>query len=100
MSLTKADMISKLFDQFGINKREAKELIDCFFETIKVSLENGEDVKVTGFGKFHILKKGRRPGRNPKTGEEVIIEPRSVVSFYCSQRLRAQITEEISKRGK
>ena len=100
MSLTKADMISKLFDQVGLNKRESQEIVDGFFNTIKKTLVAKEEVKISGFGKFRILDKKARPGRNPKTGEEVIIAPRSVVSFSCSHKLREHLTEAMKTKKK
>ncbi|HGX92309.1 MAG TPA: integration host factor subunit alpha, partial [Candidatus Tenderia sp.] len=68
MALTKADMAEKLFEELGLNKREAKELVEMFFEEIRGALENGRQVKLSGFGNFNLRDKGERPGRNPKTG--------------------------------
>ena len=69
MSLTKADMADHLFDEVGLNKREAKEFVDAYFEMIRAALEDGENVKLSGFGNFQLREKNQRPGRNPKTGE-------------------------------
>ena len=69
MALTKADFAERLFDELGLNKREAKEMVEVFFEEIKNSLEQGNQVKISGFGKFELRDKTIRPGRNPKTGE-------------------------------
>ena len=69
MALTKADMAEKLFEDLGLNKREAKELVEMFFEEIRHALENGKQVKLSGFGNFDLRDKNQRPGRNPKTGE-------------------------------
>ena len=91
MALTKADITEKLFDEVGINKREAKELVELFFEEIKSSLESGEQVKLSGFGKFELRDKNGRPGRNPKTGEEIPITPRRVVTFKTGQKLKARV---------
>lgn len=93
MALTKADFAERLFDELGLNKREAKELIELFFEEIKGSLENGEQVKVSGFGKFELRDKGSRPGRNPKTGEEIPISARRVVTFRSGQKLKARVEQ-------
>lgn len=91
MALTKADFAEKLFDELGLNKREAKDLVEFFFEEIKESLERGEEVKLSGFGKFELRDKTSRPGRNPKTGEEVAITARRVVTFRSGQKLKARV---------
>lgn len=91
MALTKADIAEKLFEDLGLNKREAKELVELFFEEIKRSLETGEQVKLSGFGKFELRDKSGRPGRNPKTGEEIPITPRRVVTFRTGQKLKARV---------
>ncbi len=93
MALTKSDFSEKLFDELGLNKREAKEMVESFFEEIKVALENGQEVKLSGFGKFELRDKSSRPGRNPKTGEEVAISARRVVTFRSGQKLRARVEE-------
>ncbi|WP_425515561.1 integration host factor subunit alpha [Methylomonas paludis] len=91
MALTKADIAEKLFEELGLNKREAKEIVELFFEEIKTSLETGEQVKISGFGKFELRDKNGRPGRNPKTGEEIPITPRRVVTFRTGQKLKARV---------
>jgi integration host factor subunit alpha len=91
MALTKADFAEKLFDELGLNKREAKDLVELFFEEMKESLERGEEVKLSGFGKFELRDKTSRPGRNPKTGEEVAITARRVVTFRAGQKLKARV---------
>jgi len=78
MTLTKADMAELLFDQVGLNKREAKDMVEAFFEEIRAALEAGDTVKLSGFGNFELRKKSERPGRNPKTGEEIPITARRV----------------------
>ncbi len=93
MALTKADFAETLFDELGLNKREAKEMVELFFEEIKGSLEQGEEVKLSGFGKFELRDKSSRPGRNPKTGEEVAISARRVVTFRSGQKLKARVEE-------
>ena len=79
-------MADKLFEELGLNKREAKELVEQFFEEIRICLENNEQVKLSGFGNFDLRDKGSRPGRNPKTGEEIPISARRVVTFKPGQR--------------
>lgn len=91
MALTKAAMAEKLFDDLGLNKREAKEMVDLFFEEIRMALEKGEQVKLSGFGNFDLRNKNQRPGRNPKTGEEIPISARRVVTFRPGQKLRARV---------
>ena len=91
MSLTKADIADRLFDEVGLNKREAKEFVDSFFEAIRNALEGGENVKLSGFGNFQLRDKNQRPGRNPKTGEEIPISARRVVTFRPGQKLRARV---------
>ncbi len=91
MSLTKADLATKLFDEVGLNKREAKEFVDAWFEAIRQALERGDHVKLSGFGNFQLRDKGQRPGRNPKTGEEIPISARRVVTFKPGQKLRARV---------
>ena len=91
MSLTKADIADRLFNEVGLNKREAKEFVDAYFEVIREALEDGENVKLSGFGNFQLREKNQRPGRNPKTGEEIPISARRVVTFRPGQKLRARV---------
>mgnify|MGYP000533598646 FL=1 len=93
MTVTKADLANTLFEQLGLNKREAKEFIELFFEKIRESLENGESVKLSGFGSFSVRDKRSRPGRNPKTGEEVAVTPRRVVTYKASQKVKDRIAK-------
>jgi integration host factor subunit alpha len=90
-ALTKAVLADLLFEQIGLNKREAKELIDAFFDQISNELIAGNDVRISGFGNFQNRKKAARPGRNPRTGELIPIEPRRVVTFHAGQKLKDQI---------
>ena len=90
-ALTKAMLSDLLFEQIGLNKRESKDLIDAFFELISARLVEGEAVKISGFGNFHVRTKAPRPGRNPRTGEMVQIESRRVVTFHASHKLKEQI---------
>jgi integration host factor subunit alpha len=91
MALTKADMAERLFEELGLNKREAKELVELFFEEIRAALEKGRQVKLSGFGNFDLREKNQRPGRNPKTGEEIPISARRVVTFRSGQKLKARV---------
>lgn len=91
MTITKADLSNSLFDEVGLNKREAKDFVETFFERIRQSLETGTQVKLSGFGSFILRDKTSRPGRNPKTGEEVAISARRVVTFRSSQKLRGRV---------
>ena len=91
MSLTKAEMAEKLYEELGLNKREAKEFVEAFFEQIRRALENGQQVKLSGFGNFDLRDKNERPGRNPKTGEEIPISARRVVTFRPGQKLKARV---------
>lgn len=90
-SLTKADLAEKLYEELGFNKREAKEVVESFFAEIRASLEGNEAVKLSGFGNFDLRDKKQRPGRNPKTGEEIPITARRVVTFRPGQKLRARV---------
>lgn len=99
MSLTKADMVEKLFNELGFNKREAQDIVEMFFTEIRHSLENGHQVKISGFGNFDLRDKGERPGRNPKTGQEIPISPRRVVTFRPGQKLRARVGSYIDNKS-
>jgi integration host factor subunit alpha len=90
-ALTKAQLSEMLFEQLGLNKREAKEYIEAFFDLIAAHLVEGQDVKISGFGNFEIRSKSARPGRNPRTGEPVPIPPKRVVTFKASAILKEQI---------
>lgn len=90
-TLTKAYMASLLFERVGLNKREAKEIVDAFFGEISNALVQGQEIKLSGFGSFHVRDKLPRPGRNPKTGEVVEVSARRVVTFHASQKLREAV---------
>ena len=90
-ALTKADMAEKLYEELGLNKREAKEIVEMFFEEIRSALESGNQVKLSGFGNFDLRDKNQRPGRNPKTGEEILVSARRVVTFRPGQKLKARV---------
>ena len=91
-TITKADIIDHLHNEIGLNKSECKILIEDFFEEIKTALINNEEVKLSGFGNFELIDKKARPGRNPKTGEEVTISARRVVTFRSGNKLRKKIS--------
>jgi integration host factor subunit alpha len=91
MALTKADMRKSLFNDMGLNKKEARELVGLFFQELEASLAAGEQIKLSGFGNFDLRDKKERPGRNPKTGEEIPIPARRVVTFRPGQKLRARV---------
>ena len=90
-SLTKAEMAERLYEELGLNKREAKDIVEAFFDEIRTSLANNEQVKLSGFGNFDLRDKRQRPGRNPKTGEEVPISARRVVTFKPGQKLKDRV---------
>jgi integration host factor subunit alpha len=91
MTLTKAELADLLFEKVGLNKREAKDMVEAFFEEVRVQLEKSESVKLSGFGNFQLRDKPQRPGRNPKTGEEIPITARRVVTFHPSQKLKSMV---------
>ncbi|MDP3843542.1 MAG: integration host factor subunit alpha [Oxalobacteraceae bacterium] len=92
-TLTKAELAELLFEQVGLNKREAKDMVETFFDEIRNALERGEPVKLSGFGNFQLRDKPQRPGRNPKTGEEIPITARRVVTFHASQKLKGMVDD-------
>ena len=91
MTITKDSLVEMVHNEIGLNKREAKELIEAFFEQIKKSLEEGNDIKLSGFGNFNLRDKAPRPGRNPKTGDEVTISSRRVVTFKSGLKLKSKL---------
>lgn len=98
-TLTKADLAELLFDSVGLNKREAKDMVEAFFEEISAALIAGDEVKLSGFGNFKLRDKPQRPGRNPKTGEAIPISARRVVTFHASQKLKADVEENNRTRA-
>lgn len=96
-TLTKAELAELLFEQVGLNKREAKDMVETFFDEIRNALERGESVKLSGFGNFQLRDKPQRPGRNPKTGEEIPITARRVVTFHASQKLKGMVDDVSTK---
>ena len=93
-TLTKAELAELLFDRLGLNKREAKDMVEAYFELIHDTLVKGGDVKLSGFGNFSIRRKAPRPGRNPRTGEPIPIKARNVVTFHASLKLKAVVQGE------
>ena len=91
MALTKFDIVKNLNDEIGLNKREAKELVDSFFDNIKRLLSQGQEIKLSGFGNFQLKNKSSRPGRNPRTGDDVEITARRVVTFKSGQKLKESV---------
>ena len=97
MARTKAEMAENLFEKLGVSKRDAKDLVEAFFEEVRRSLENGEQVKLSGFGNFDLRDKNQRPGRNPKTGEDIPITARRVVTFRPGQKLKSRVENATPK---
>ena len=91
MALTKAEVAEHLFEKVGLSKRDAKDMVEMFFEEIRETLESGEQVKLSGFGNFDLRQKSERPGRNPKTGEDIPISARKVVTFRPGQKLKSRV---------
>lgn len=98
-TLTKAELAELLFERLGLNKREAKEMVEGFFEIVHGTLVAGQDVKLSGFGNFNVRRKAPRPGRNPRTGEIIPIGERQVVTFHASLKLKAVVRGEIPPSG-
>ena len=98
MTVTKMELANILFDELGLNKREAKEFVELFFEEIRSALENGDNVKFSGFGSFSVRDKPQRPGRNPKTGEEIPVSARRVVTYKASQKIKDRVAGSLIRR--
>jgi len=96
-SLTKADLTELLYDNVGVNKREAKDIVDGFFNQISETLVEGEPVRISGFGNFQLRDKAARPGRNPKTGDLIPISARRLVTFHASQKLKEAVEDPIEE---
>ena len=92
MTLTKAQLIAAIAEANGFPRNKASETVETLLEIIKSTLESGEDVLVSGFGKFCVKKKAERRGRNPATGGDMILSARKVVTFRCSGKLRERIS--------
>jgi len=93
MAITKADIVNSIQDQIGFPKNQSSEIIETLLELIKKDLESGNDVLISGFGKFCVRAKRERKGRNPSTGEDMMLAPRKVVTFRCSSVLRNRVSE-------
>ncbi|MFT5756309.1 MAG: integration host factor subunit alpha [Alteromonadaceae bacterium] len=93
MALTKAEVAEHLYEKVGLSKRDAKDMVEIFFEEIRETLESGEQVKLSGFGNFDLRIKSERPGRNPKTGEDIPICARKVVTFRPGQKLKSRVED-------
>ncbi|MCP4322855.1 MAG: integration host factor subunit alpha [Alteromonadales bacterium] len=93
MALTKAEVAEYLFEKVGLSKRDAKDMVEMFFEEIRETLESGDQVKLSGFGNFDLRQKSERPGRNPKTGEDIPISARKVVTFRPGQKLKSRVED-------
>jgi integration host factor subunit alpha len=94
MTLTKADIVETISKENGYTKNNSFEIVETLLEMIKSALESGEDVLISGFGKFCVKEKRLRRGRNPATGEDMMLAPRKVVTFRCSQQLREKINSQ------
>lgn len=92
-SLTKADLAENLVDSIGLSKKDAKDLVEGFFDVVRQSLIERQQVKLSGFGNFEVREKSQRPGRNPKTGEEIPITARTVVTFRPGQKLKSKVED-------
>ncbi len=91
MTLTKANIVDAIHDELGFPKNRSAELVEILLEQIKSTLENGQDVLISGFGKFCVKEKKARRGRNPATGDDMMLTQRRVVTFRCSHLLREKI---------
>ena len=91
MTLTKDDLIQTLYDQSGFSKQKARTTVETVFELAKKTLESGDDVLISGFGKFSVKKKAPRKGRNPVTREDLTLDSRTVVTFRCSPVMRERV---------
>ena len=93
MTVTKADIVEAVTEQIGYTNKRSFEIVETLLEIIKGDLESGEDVLISGFGKFRVKEKRERRGINPATGDDMMLAPRKVVTFRCSQQLRKKIND-------
>jgi integration host factor subunit alpha len=91
VTLKKVDLVDSIYNQVGLSKTKSTQVIESLLEIIKKTLENGEDVLITGFGKFCVKDKSKRKGRNPRTGEDLVLDARTIVTFRCSGVLRDKV---------
>jgi integration host factor subunit alpha len=89
--MTKADLVDRIFEKIGLSKKEAQEIIEILFDTMKQTFVEGESIKISGFGTFNVRQKMARRGRNPKTGDDLEINPRKVISFRASNQIKSAI---------
>jgi integration host factor subunit alpha len=99
MALTKDHLIESIRNRLSVSKSEASRILESLLETVKTSLANGEDVLISGFGKFIVKEKAARKGRNPATGEDLTLDPRRVITFKCSPTMRERINGGGFQRG-
>ena len=97
--MTKADIVEQIYEQVGFSKKESAELVEKVFDAIKVTLAEGEKVKISGFGNFVVRGKNSRKGRNPQTGQEILLEARKVLTFKPSLVLKNLLNEEETPTG-
>lgn len=91
--MTKAELVDAIYEKVGLSKKEAQDIIEILFETMKQTFAEGESIKISGFGTFNVKKKMARRGRNPKTGEDLEITPRKVITFRVSNKLKEEIEQ-------
>jgi len=91
MTITKANLVEKISNRLGLSKAESQNLVENFFEILSNSLENGDDIKISGFGTFKLKKKNTRPGRNPMTGEAIPVSARTIVKFSASSKFKTMV---------
>jgi integration host factor subunit alpha len=94
MTLTKIQIVESIHNQIGIPKNKSTEIVETLLEIIKSSLASGEDVLISNFGRFCVKEKAERKGRNPATGDDLMLKPRKVVTFRCSGKLRDRVNEK------
>jgi len=94
MTLTKTDIVNSVKDKIGFTRKQSIETVETLLEIIKSTLESGEDVLISGFGKFCVRDKKERRGRNPATGDDLMLRPRRVVTFKCSGKLRERVNKK------
>lgn len=92
--MTKVELVEVIFEKVGLSKKEAQDIIEIIFDTIKQAFKDGGSVKISGFGTFNVRQKNARRGRNPKTGMELVIAPRKVLNFKASNHLKAMIEKQ------
>ena len=92
-TMTKADLVERVYENVGFSKKEAAEVVDDVFEIVKIHLSDGQKIKISGFGNFEVKEKEERTGRNPQTGQEIKIAPRRVLTFKPSQVLRTAVNQ-------